>query len=176
MFNSATDRLFTLPQWLTVPLAQPVIGCLFSNGGCQCLWPSQNWLPNLTLAGNQDTRIPYFFQPCLVNWGWRLVVLIFARCSFFFHPKCLMVLVPTSAYENAKKRVGRGQQNSILRIKVDFVSCTVKIISHWNNQNPCTKGQPWIVQIRLMFNFCCFQLNNNQNKVKDLIEIFMNIC
>ena len=38
-----------------MPLAQPVIGCLFSNGGCQCLRPSQNWLPNLTLAGNQDT-------------------------------------------------------------------------------------------------------------------------
>ena len=44
-----------------------------------------------------------------------------------------MVLVPTSAYENAKNRVGRGQQNSIFRIKVDFVSYTVKIISHWNN-------------------------------------------
>ena len=44
-----------------------------------------------------------------------------------------MVLVPTSAYENVKKRVGRGQQNSILRMKVDFVSYTVKIISHWNN-------------------------------------------
>ena len=66
--------------------------------------------------------------------NWRLIqVLIFAKRSFFFHPKCLMVLVPTSAYENAKKRVGRGQQNSILRIKVDFVSHTVKIISHWNN-------------------------------------------
>ena len=60
-------------------------------------------------------------------------VLIFVRCSFFFCPKCLMVLVPTSAYENVKKRVGRGQQNSILRMKVDFVSYTVKIISHWNN-------------------------------------------
>ena len=51
-----------------------------------------------------------------------------------------MVLVPTSAYENAKKRVGRGQQNSILRKKVDYVSYTVKIISHRNNYNPCTKG------------------------------------
>ena len=55
MFNSATDRLLTIPWWLTVPLVQPVIGCLFSNGGWQCLWPSRNWLPNLTLAGNQDT-------------------------------------------------------------------------------------------------------------------------
>ena len=61
MFNSDTDWLFTISWWLTVQLAQPVFGCLFSNGGCQCLRPSQNWLPNLTLAGNQDTRIPYFF-------------------------------------------------------------------------------------------------------------------
>ena len=65
MFNSSTDWLFNIPWWLTVPLAQPAIGCLFSNGGWQCLWPSQNWLPNLTLAGNQDTRIQYFFYPCL---------------------------------------------------------------------------------------------------------------
>ena len=65
MFNSSTDWLFNIPWWLTVPLAQPAIGCLFSNGGWQCLWLSQNWLPNLTLAGNQDTRIQYFFYPCL---------------------------------------------------------------------------------------------------------------
>ena len=51
MFNSATDRLFTLPWWLTVPLAQPVFGYLSSNG----VWQCKNWLPNLTLAGNQDT-------------------------------------------------------------------------------------------------------------------------
>ena len=64
IFNSATDWMFTtVPRWLTVPLAQPIIGCLFSIGGWQGLWPSQNWLPTLTLAGNQDTRIPYFFYP-----------------------------------------------------------------------------------------------------------------
>ena len=43
---------------------QPLIGCLLSNW-----WlaePSaQQKLPNLKLAGNQDTRIRYFFQPCL---------------------------------------------------------------------------------------------------------------
>ena len=61
MFNSATNLLFTIPWLLTVPLAQPVIGYLFSLGGLQYLQASQNWLPNLTLAGNQDTRIPYFF-------------------------------------------------------------------------------------------------------------------
>ena len=61
IFNSVTDWLFTVPWWLTVLLAKPVIGCLFSNGGRQCLWSNQNWLPNLTLAGNQDTRIQYFF-------------------------------------------------------------------------------------------------------------------
>ena len=75
MFNSATDRLFTLPQWLTVPLAQPVIGCLFSNGGCQycqCLRPSQNWLPNLKLAGNQDT-IP--FLSLVIRKGYSQVIL-----------------------------------------------------------------------------------------------------
>ena len=49
-------------------------------------------------------------------------VLIFVRCSLFFNLKCLIDLVPTCAYENAKKSVGRGQQNSMLRIKVDFVS------------------------------------------------------
>ena len=64
MFDSSNDWLFNIPWWLTVPLAQSEIGCLFSNGGWQCLWPSQNWLPNLTLAGNQDTRIQYFFYPC----------------------------------------------------------------------------------------------------------------
>ena len=57
MFNSATDWLFTKRWWLTLPLAQPAIACLFSNGRWQCLRPSQDWLPNLTLAANQETRI-----------------------------------------------------------------------------------------------------------------------
>ena len=52
MFSLATDWLFAIPWWLTVPLTQPVIGCLFSNGDWQSLQPSQNWLFNLTLAAN----------------------------------------------------------------------------------------------------------------------------
>ena len=65
LFNAAADQLFTITWWLTVvPLVQPVIDCFLSNGGWQCLQPSQDWLPNLILAGNQDTRIQYFFYPC----------------------------------------------------------------------------------------------------------------
>ena len=58
--NLATDWLFTVSK----SLAQPVIGCLLSYSGWQNLQPSQNCLPKLNLAGNQDyqdTRIPYFF-------------------------------------------------------------------------------------------------------------------
>ena len=62
MFNLATDWLFSIPWWLTVPLTHSVIGCLFSIGGWQCLRPSQNFLPNFTLAGNQDTRIQFYFS------------------------------------------------------------------------------------------------------------------
>ena len=49
--NLATDWLFTVSK----SLAQPVIGCLLSYSGWQNLQPSQNCLPKLNLAGNQDT-------------------------------------------------------------------------------------------------------------------------
>ena len=63
-----------------MPLAQPVIGCLFSNGGCQCLRPSQNWLPNLILAGNQNNRIQYKYRDCLQQI--TTVFIIFVHVTF----------------------------------------------------------------------------------------------
>ena len=52
---------------------------LIIHGGWQNLWPSQNWLPNLNLAGNQDTilflalkRGPLLSRVDVMLLGWQL--------------------------------------------------------------------------------------------------------
>ena len=57
MFNSATDWLFSTPKY-AIGLTRNWLFILK-----WCLQPSRNWLPDLTLAGNQDTRIQYFSSP-----------------------------------------------------------------------------------------------------------------